>query len=186
MLRAQERATVWCCWCGTGDVAGRPAGIARLNFVEIKIDDLKGAEIRALLAEHLECMYRVSPPESVHALGVTALCQPEITFWSIWIGPALAGCGALKKLSEDHGEVKSMRTATALLEKGVASMLLHHLIDEAKARGYRRLSLETGSMDYFLPARNLYEKFGFTVCGPFGGYKADPNSTFMSLSLDAA
>jgi len=154
--------------------------------MEIKVDDLKGAEIQALLAEHLECMYRVSPPESVHALDVAALCQPEVTFWSIWIGPLLAGCGALKELNGEHGEIKSMRTASALLGKGVASRLLHHLIKEAKVRGYRRLSLETGSMDYFVPARKLYEKFGFIVCGPFDGYKEDPNSTFMSLSLNVA
>ena len=154
--------------------------------MEIKVDDLKGADVQALLAEHLECMYRVSPPESVHALDLAALRQPDVTFWSIWIGPALAGCGALKELNVEHGEIKSMRTASALRGKGVASMLLQHLIQEAKGRGYRRLSLETGPMDYFLPARKLYEKFGFVVCGPFADYKKDPNSTFMSLSLDEA
>lgn len=152
--------------------------------MNIQIDDLKGAEIQALLTEHLKCMSQVSPPESCHALDVTGLGQPEVTFWSVWIGPVLAGCGALKELNKDHGEVKSMRTVPAFLGKGVASKLLEHIIHEAKHRGYSRLSLETGSMDYFIPARRLYEKFGFVVCEPFEGYKEDPYSTFMTKIME--
>lgn len=150
---------------------------------KIQIDDLTGAEVRALLAEHLRCLYEVSPPECVHALDIDGLRQPAVTFWSIWDGVVLAGIGALKELNKEHGEIKSMRTASSSLGKGTASQLLRHLISEAAERGYQRLSLETGPGDYFLPARKLYEKFGFSVCGPFEGYKEDPHSTFMTLKL---
>lgn len=152
--------------------------------MEITIDDLNGAEIKALLEEHLRCMHEVSPPESVHALDIEGLLQPEVTFWSIWKDSELAGCGALKQLSEDHGEIKSMKTASTFLGQGIASTLLRHFIQVATDRGYNRLSLETGSMDYFFPARKLYEKFGFVVCSPFGEYVDDPNSTFMTLSIN--
>jgi putative acetyltransferase len=149
---------------------------------EIRIDDLSGPEIRQLLAEHLRCM-EISPPESRHALNLDGLRRPEITFWTIWQGKELAGCAALKELDAQHGEVKSMRTAAAHLRKGVASRLLEHLITEAKRRGYRRLSLETGAMDYFKPAHQLYGKFGFKPCPPFVGYHEDPNSVFMTKEL---
>ena len=149
----------------------------------IKVDDLRGPEIAELLREHLDCMAAVSPPESRHALNLDGLRQPEITFWSIWDDSQLAGCGALKELDPEHGEVKSMRTARTHLQRGVASAVLAHLIEEGRRRGYRRLSLETGSMDYFEPARRLYGKFGFTFCGPFGSYREDPNSVFMTLEL---
>jgi putative acetyltransferase len=151
--------------------------------MHIKIDDLRGQEIAALLNEHLEYMAEVSPPESRHALNLDELRQPDITFWSVWQGPELAGCGALKESDAGHGEIKSMRTARAYLRQGVASRLLDHIITEAKRRGYRRLSLETGSMDYFEPARRLYAKFGFTFCPPFGNYVLDPNSVFMTMEL---
>ena len=151
--------------------------------VEIRIDDLSGAEIQALLREHLRCMALASPPESIHALDLDGLRQPEITFWTIWSGPELAGCGALKHLSQEHGEIKSMRTAYPYQRKGVASQMVRHLIREAELRGYRRLSLETGSMDYFQPARRLYASFGFSSCGPFGSYREDPNSVFMTKEL---
>jgi arylformamidase len=150
---------------------------------EIRIDDLRGPEIAALLAEHLRCM-EVSPPESRHALNLDGLRKPEITFWTVWRGKELAGCGALKELDAKHGEVKSMRTAAPYLRQGVASRLLEHLIAEAKRRGYRRLSLETGAMDYFKPAHKLYHRFGFTPCPPFVGYREDPNSVFMTKELD--
>lgn len=157
--------------------------ISEIRSVDIKIDDLKGPEIQALLTEHLKCMHEASPPESCHALDLAGLGQPEVTFWSVWIGPELAGCGALKELNAQHGEIKSMRTTVSMLGKGVASKLLQHIIGEAKRRGYAKLSLETGSMDYFIPARKLYEKFGFVVCGPFGEYQEDPYSTFMTKTL---
>src|SRR5438045_5758335 len=148
---------------------------------EIRIDDLSGPEIAALLAEHLECAAKVSPRESRHALDLDGLRKPEITFWSVWRGKELAGCGALKELDPEHGEVKSMRTATAHLRKGVAAAVLQHIIAEAKRRRYRKLSLETGSMDYFEPARRLYQKFGFKRCAPFAGYVEDTNSVCMTM-----
>lgn len=151
--------------------------------MKIQIDDLNGPEIAELLAQHLQCMADVSPPESRHALDLDGLRKPEITFWSVWEGRELAGCGALKELSAEHGEIKSMRTAGAYLRKGVAEMLLEHMIAEAKRRGYRSLSLETGSMEYFEPARKLYFKFGFRISAPFAGYIGDPNSVFMSRDL---
>ncbi|HSY19784.1 MAG TPA: GNAT family N-acetyltransferase [Candidatus Acidoferrales bacterium] len=149
----------------------------------IKPDDLTGPEITALLAEHLQCMAEVSPPESRHALNLDGLRQPEITFWCAWEKRELLGCGALKELDKSHGEIKSMRTAKAHLRKGIASLMLQHIIAEAKRRGYRHLSLETGAMAYFEPAHRLYRKSGFKDCGPFAGYKADPNSVFLTMEL---
>lgn len=151
--------------------------------MEIRIDDLTGPEIRGLIAEHLRGMFENSPPESVHALDLTGLQKPEITFWSVWTQGELMGCGALKELDGNNGEIKSMRTASAHLRKGVARHMLAHIIAEAKSRGYRRLSLETGSMASFEPARKLYERFGFQACGPFADYGEDPNSAFMTLTL---
>ena len=151
--------------------------------MEIRLDDLTGTEIIKLLEEHLHCMAQVSPPESRHALNLDGLRQPEITFWTIWNDSELAGCGALKQLDQDHGEIKSMRTAYKYQRQGVASTLLRHIIDQARRRGYRRLSLETGSMDYFRPARNLYAGFGFMTCGPFATYVQDSNSVFMTKEL---
>jgi putative acetyltransferase len=151
--------------------------------MDIRIDDLEGAEIRALLAEHLHSMHQLSPPESVHALDVAALRRPEITFWTLWDGGALLGCGALKELTRSHGEIKSMRTASAHRRKGVARAMLEHIIAEARRRSYDRLSLETGSAPAFAPARNLYERFGFTYCPPFGDYLEDPNSVFLTRIL---
>ena len=149
----------------------------------IKPDDLTGPEIAALLAEHLQCMAEVSPPESRHALNLDRLRQPGITFWCAWQDRELLGCGALKELDKSHGEIKSMRTAKAHLRKGIAAMMLQHITGEAKRRGYQRLSLETGAMAYFEPAHRLYRKSGFKDCGPFGGYKADPNSVFLTMEL---
>lgn len=149
----------------------------------IRVDDLTGPEIRALLEEHLRNMYELSPPESVHALDLAALRRPEITFWTAWSEGALVGCGALKELDPAHGEVKSMRTASAHRRKGVGRAMLEHIIAEARARSYARLSLETGSMAAFLPARKLYESFGFAYCAPFADYTDDPNSAFMTRML---
>jgi len=153
------------------------------SLVEIRIDDLRGPEIARLLEEHLRNMRQLSPPESVHALDLERLRRPEITFWTAWQGAELLGCCALKELDARHGEVKSMRTASAHLRKGVASGLLRHLLEEAVRRSYRRLSLETGSMAAFAPARNLYTRFGFLPCGPFADYTDDPNSAYMTREL---
>ncbi|XEC97550.1 GNAT family N-acetyltransferase [Paenibacillus tarimensis] len=151
--------------------------------VKIIRDDLSGPEIAALIGEHLHGMELHSPPESVHALDLEELKKPEITFWSAWEQDDLAGCGALKELDSQHGEVKSMRTASAHLRKGVARRILEHIIEDAKRRGYKRLSLETGSMDAFEPARRLYAGFGFQYCQPFGDYIEDPHSVFMTKEL---
>jgi putative acetyltransferase len=159
------------------------AGVQITGPMEIRIDDLRGPEIAALLTEHLECMAQVSPPQSRHALDLERLRQPGITFWTVWAGEELSGCGALKEIDSTHGEVKSMRTAKTHLRRGVASMLLQHIIAEAKRRGYRRLSLETGSMAYFEPARILYRKAGFKECAAFVGYKPDPNSVFFTREI---
>jgi putative acetyltransferase len=153
--------------------------------MEIRVDDLRGPAIAALLEEHLRDMRANSPPESKHALDLESLRRPDITFWTVWDQGSLAGCGALKQLDERHGEIKSMRTATACRRRGVGSLLLGHIIDEARKRGYRRLSLETGSMKYFEPARSLYAKFGFCTCPPFASYKEDPHSCFFSKVLES-
>lgn len=150
---------------------------------KIRIDDLSGPEIRALLMEHLRSLSEITPPESMHALNLDKLRQPEITFWSVWQEHKLVGCGALKELDPEHGEVKSMRTAAAHLRKGVAAAVLGHIIAQATRRGYRRLSLETGATKHFEPAHGLYQKFGFKRCSPFVGYHEDPNSVFMTLEL---
>lgn len=154
-----------------------------MNAINVRLDDLTGTAIAALLSEHLAGTAAVSPPESRHALDMDGLRLPEITFWSAWEGARLVGCGALKELDAQHGEIKSMRTAREHLRKGVATKILEHIITEARKRGYRRLSLETGSMAYFEPARRLYARFGFRNCAPFADYVEDPNSTFMTLDL---
>jgi putative acetyltransferase len=151
--------------------------------MDIKIDDLKGPEIHRLLREHLENMKSISPPESVHALDIDALRKPEITFWTVWKNGELLGCGALKELDFQHAEIKSMPTSSSHLRKGVATHLLNHIIEEANRRRYCRLSLETGPMDAFEPARRLYANFGFKYCAPFADYIEDPNSVFMTREL---
>jgi putative acetyltransferase len=151
--------------------------------MDVRAEDPGTPDIAQLLREHLEDMHRHSPPESVHALDLDGLRKPDMTFWSLRQGPVLLGCGALKQLDPAHGEIKSMRTVTAHLRKGVAARMLAHILDEARKRAYRRLSLETGSMDAFLPARRLYERHGFRPCGPFGDYVEDPYSVFMTREL---
>jgi len=151
--------------------------------MEIKNDDLTGSEITELLLEHLENMAENSPPESMHALSLEELRKPDITFWSVWNGGELLGCGALKELDPQHGEIKSMRTASNHRRKGVAARMVEHILEKARRRNYRRVSLETGSMDAFIPARTLYAKFGFEECGPFADYVEDPNSVFMTKEL---
>jgi putative acetyltransferase len=151
--------------------------------MDIRLDDLSGSEVRALLEEHLRSMFELSPPESVHALDLDGLRQPDVTFWTVWSGSSLMGCGALKELTPSHGEVKSMRTSSAHRRQGVARTMLAHIISEGLKRRYHRLSLETGSMQAFEPAQKLYESFGFTYCPPFGDYIDDPNSVFMTRVL---
>ena len=150
---------------------------------DIRRDDLSGYEIQALLAEHLRDMHRISPRESVHALDLSGLRAPDITLWTTWSGVELLGCGALKELDPVHGEIKSMRTARAHLRQGVARALLVFMVEEARRRGYTRLSLETGSQESFEPARRLYASFGFEPCPPFGGYRVDPSSVFLTRAL---
>ena len=151
----------------------------------ISIDDPARPDVRALLEEHLRHMYELSPPESVHALDVSTLQRPDITFWSVRDGDGLLlGCGALKELDARHGEVKSMRTPAALRRRGAGRAVLEHIVAVARERGYTRLSLETGSMEAFAPARRLYASYGFQYCEPFGDYVLDPNSVFMTLVLN--
>ncbi len=150
----------------------------------LRLDDLSDRRIAALLEEHLADMRRVSPPESVHALDLAKLKRPEIRFWTAWDAAGeLLGCGALKRLSGDHAEIKSMRTATAARGRGVARAVLNRLLDDARDQGVRRLSLETGTQPFFAPAHALYRSAGFEVCGPFEGYVEDPYSLFMTRSL---
>jgi putative acetyltransferase len=151
--------------------------------MKIKIDDLRHPAIHALLNEHLQNMYELSPPEYVHALDLEKLRVPEITFWTVWEQDLLLGCGALKELDAKHGEIKSMRTPVAHRRKGAGRAILAHIIEVARGRSYERLSLETGAADAFKPAHNLYESFGFTYCGPFGEYPENLNSIFMTLLL---
>jgi putative acetyltransferase len=151
--------------------------------VRIEIDDLSSPGIAEFLAAHLDQMRSISPPESVHALDLDALRSPDVTFWTVKDGDILTGCGALKTIDAGHAEIKSMRTAPEYTNRGIATMLLRHIVDEAEKRGLNRLSLETGSFAFFAPARALYEKFGFEYCGPFAGYEADPNSVYMTKVL---
>ena len=151
--------------------------------MEIAIDDPARPDVRELLTEHLAEMHATSPPESVHALDVAGLLLPGITFWTVRREGDLLGCGALKELDPDHGEIKSMRTASSARGAGVATAMLRHLLEQATARGYSRVSLETGSQEFFAPARRLYERHGFTPCGPFDDYADDPNSAFFTRRL---
>jgi putative acetyltransferase len=152
--------------------------------LEIRKDDLTGKKIVDLLQEHLENMYEITPPGSVHALDLAALRSPNITFWTAWDGDELLGCGALKELDLSTGEIKSMRTAIPHRRKGFASKMLQHIITDAKRRAYDRLNLETGAFPEFAPARNLYIRHGFEYCTPFAEYIDDPNSVFMTKKID--
>ena len=147
------------------------------------VDDLTGPQIARFLEEHVAEMLSISPPESKHALDLEALRAPDVTFWSVLDGGTVVGCGALKRLDAGHAEVKSMRTAVARKRSGIASLVLGHIIAEAGRMGFARLSLETGSADFFAPARKLYEKFGFTYCEPFADYRPDPLSVFLTRAL---
>jgi len=151
--------------------------------MKIKVDDLAGGEVVALLDEHLSDMYATSPRESVHALDLNALKDPSVTFFSSWDCEHLAGCIAIKQLTKTSAEIKSMRTVRAYRGQGVASELLLHTIAFAKQQGYQHINLETGTQSYFDAARRLYKKHGFIDSQPFADYKHDPNSCFMTRSL---
>jgi putative acetyltransferase len=152
--------------------------------MHIQRDPVSHSQVIALLQTHLRDMAMHSPPESVHALHLDALRAPDVFFFSAWEGEALMGFGALKRLDAQHGELKSMRTATRYLGQGVAATLLRHLLTLAGDLGLSRVSLETGSAAVFSPARRLYARFGFVECGPFGDYAPDPYSVFMTRALD--
>lgn len=151
--------------------------------MEIKIDDLSGGEVVKLLEEHLADMYATSPPESAHALDVEGLKSSDITFFSGWVNGELQGCLAIKQLTPSHIELKSMKTSSSSQKSGVATKLLTHVLNIAMDNGYHKVSLETGTHQFFQPARNLYEKFGFTYCEPFSNYELDPHSCFMTRDL---
>ena len=147
------------------------------------IDDLSGPKTRALIARHLAGMHANSPPESVHALDLSGLQRPGVTFWSAWLGEEIVCCGALKLLGGGRGELKSMRVSDAFLGRGFGRAMLEHLVAQARAQGLTSLWLETGSSPAFVPAQRLYESAGFVRCGPFEGYTDDPFSVFMTRAL---
>jgi putative acetyltransferase len=151
--------------------------------MNIVVDDLSGPQIAEFLDQHVQEMRSITPLESKHALDLDELRKPEVTFWSVRDGESVVGCGAIKRLDALHAELKSMRTAPARKRSGIASRLLEHILTEAKRMGFTRLSLETGATEFFLPARNLYERFGFGYCEPFADYRPDPNSVFMTRLL---
>lgn len=152
-------------------------------MIRIARGDLHDARIAELVRLHLTSARAQTAPGSAHALDLAALQSPDITFWTVWEDETLLGIGALKRLSADHGEVKSMHTVEPMRRKGAGSATLRHIIVAARARGMSRLSLETGSWDYFRLARAFYARHGFVECPPFADYVLDPNSVFMSLDL---
>jgi putative acetyltransferase len=154
--------------------------------LRVVVDDLSGPEVAALLADHLASMHQLTPAESVHALDLDGLRKPDVTFWSAWVGPDLAGCGALKELDPRRGEVKSMRTAPAYLRRGVAAAVLAQIVATARDRGYDELLLETGPDPAFGAAHALYARSGFEPCGPFADYGDDPFSRYFRLELSAS
>ena len=145
------------------------------NFEHPKVNDL--------LIKHFKELKSVSPEGSAHVLDISGLQVPSIKFWSIWDENTLIGCGALKFLDENHGEFKSIRVIDDFRKKGYGFKIINHLIEEAKKLDVKKLSLETGSGDFFLPARKLFQKVGFEKCSPFAHYKEDTNSCYMSLDL---
>lgn len=151
--------------------------------MRIALDDLRGADVVAFLEEHVAQLRDVTPPGSSHALDLDGLRAPDVRFWTMTADGELLGCAALKTLTAEHAELKSMRTAGHRTRQGVATALLRHVLDEARAAGFGRVSLETGSFEFFAPARALYARHGFTECAPFGSYRPDRHSTFMTLQL---
>jgi putative acetyltransferase len=153
--------------------------------VRIEIDDVTRPQVLALLEEHLRNMYELSPPDAVFAFDAGKLRAPGVVFWTAWEDQDLLGCAALKELSPTQGEVKSMRTPAVLRRRGVGRALLDHILDVSRQRGYRQLFLETGNHPAFTPAHMLYRSAGFRECGPFGTYRDNGFSVFMTLPLDA-
>lgn len=167
-----------------GRRAGRSAQLSGLRAGwRIVRDDLSHPDVVALIELHLRAAFENSPPGAVFALDLSGLRAADVTLWTLWEGEALLGMGALKQLDAEHGELKSMRTAPAHVRRGVARAMLGHLIAEAKARGYRRVSLETGSNAPFAAARALYEAAGFVECGPFAGYVDAAFSRYYLLEM---
>ena len=152
--------------------------------MHVRTDDPRRDDVAALLLEHLSDMHATSPPESIHALDLEALTGAGITFVTARDGDVLLGCGALKVLDPDHGEIKSMRTTSAARGRGVGAAVLTWLVEEGRSRGLRRISLETGTQEYFTAAHRLYERHGFVDCEPFADYRLDPHSRFMTIALD--
>jgi len=152
--------------------------------IEIRLDDLSGPEIAALIGVHSQTMLSLSPAESCHFLPLDGLKDPTVTTWTLWENGELVGCGALKDQGDGTGEIKSMHTREALRGRGLGRLMLEHILAAARARRYTALYLETGSMAGFLPARRLYEAYGFVYGEPFGAYRPDPNSVFMRLTLE--
>ena len=151
--------------------------------IVIRIDDLSTDESQSIVREHMAGMLDNTPLESVHAFPLDKLRQAHVTFWTAWLGTELCGCGALQTLDLKHGEVKSMRTREKFLRQGVGQAVLSHIVTEARARGLKRLSLETGSAESFAAARSLYLQNGFEICNPFADYTLDPLSVFMTKLL---
>jgi putative acetyltransferase len=163
-----------------GDRPLRPGlGMVSMTPIEFRLDDLCGEATQGLVARHLRGMHEHTPPESVHAFDLSQLKQPDVTFWSAWVGDEIVAIGALKRLDQQRGEIKSMRVADGWLGKGVGRAMLDHIIHEARAMGFKSLWLETGSPAPFAPALRLYQTAGFTRCVPFDGYVEDPFSVFM-------
>lgn len=154
-----------------------------MDDIAFRVDDLSSAATQALVKRHLAGMHESSPPESVHAFDLDKLRLPGVTFWSGWVGGEIAVMGALKRLDATNGEIKSMRVADPFLGKGAGRAMLGHIVQEARRMGIGALWLETGSVDAFLPALNLYQGAGFSYCGPFGDYKEEPFSRFMTRRL---
>lgn len=154
-----------------------------MHDIEFRVDDLTASKSRALVCRHLEGMHANSPADSVHAFDVDKLRRPGVTFWTGWVDEEIAVMGALKRLDGESGEIKSMRVADAFLGRGAGRAMLEHILSEARAAGMKHLWLETGSTPAFDPAIGLYKKAGFRFCGPFGDYKDNPFSRFMTLAL---
>ena len=152
--------------------------------IVIRADDLSSEESQSIVREHMAGMLDNTPLESVHAFPLDKLRQAHVTFWTAWLGPELCGCGALQTLDHQHGEVKSMRTREKFLRQGVGQAVLSHIVTVACARGLKRLSLETGSAESFAAARSMYLRNGFEICSPFGDYKLDAHSVFMTKLLE--
>jgi putative acetyltransferase len=158
-------------------------GPTRDETIRIEVDDVSRPQVLALLDEHLRNMYELSPPDEVFAFDATKLRAPGVVFWTAWKDDVLLGCAALKELSATQGEVKSMRTPASLRRLGAGRALLDHVLEVSRERGYRELFLETGRHPAFGPAQTLYRSVGFRECGPFGDYRENGNSVFMSLRL---